>query len=137
MYLRSTDASRNSGKSAPVAETPRPAVRPQTPALPGARLSLRPSSFPAFPWRVPAVRTPSLPSFARHRHRPCEAPGSGTSSAPPPVRAEPNEPIIDLLQAETIRLKLCVFFEPSYGPLQPLIEQLLEQVSMTPVRQHS
>jgi hypothetical protein len=39
----------------------------------------------------------------------------------PPVRAEPNEPIIDPLQAETIRLKLCVFFEPLYGPLQPLI----------------
>jgi hypothetical protein len=43
----------------------------------------------------------------------------------------------DLLQVETIRLKLSVFFEPLYGLLQPLIEQLLEQVSMTPVRQHS
>jgi hypothetical protein len=41
---------------------------------------------------------------------------------------------MDLLQAEMIRLKLRVFFEPMYGPLQSLIEQLLEQVSMTLVR---
>src|SRR6266436_9767969 len=77
-----------------------------------------------------------LHSF-RHRHRPRAPPGSGTSSARPPVRAVPNEPIINLLQAETIRLKLCVFFALLHGPFQPLIEQLLEQVSMTLVRQCS
>src|SRR5262249_34960259 len=55
-------------------------------------------------------------------------PVSGTSSVCPPVRHKLADARINLLQIESVRIKLRILLEPPRGPFQSLIQHFLQQI---------